>query len=90
MIKHRLIFPQWIGLKEKAAGKPKELRSTCHINDEDATLVLDDRSKTVTVKHDPAMLVPVLNVNPGIRNYVDFSASFCTIIQEDPDKPDPR
>ena len=37
---------------EKAAGKPKELRSTFHTSDEDATIVLDDRKKTVTVNHD--------------------------------------
>ena len=36
------------------------------------------------------MLVPVLNVNPGIRNYEDFSASFCTIIQDDLDEPNPQ
>ena len=32
------------------------------------------------------MLVPVLNVKPGIRNYQYFSASFCTIIQDQQDE----
>ena len=36
------------------------------------------------------MLVPVLNVNPGICNYEDFSASFCTVIQDDLDEPNPQ
>ena len=33
------------------------------------------------------MLVPVLNVNPGIRNWQDFSDSFCAVIQNDPNEP---
>ena len=85
MSKYCLISPQWIGLQEKSASKPKDLRSTCQINDEDATIMLEDRTITVTIKHDPTMLVPVLNVNPGIRNYQDFSASFCSIIQDQHD-----
>ena len=67
------------------AGKPKDLRSTFHISDEDATIMLDDRKKNVTVNHDPAMIVPVLNANPVIFNYQDFLASFCTIIQDQHD-----
>ena len=31
------------------------------------------------------MLVPVLNINPGIRKYQQFSASFCTLIQDESD-----
>ena len=31
------------------------------------------------------MLVPILNVNPGKRKYQQFSASFCTLIQDEPD-----
>ena len=90
MSNYRLMSPQWIGLQEKAAGKPKELRSTCHTSDEDATIVLDDRKKNVTVKNDPAMIVPVLNVNPGIHNFEDFSASICTVIQDYLDEPSPQ
>ena len=85
MSKYHLISPQWIGLQEKSAGKPKDLRSTCQINDEDATITLEDRKKTVTIKHDPTILVPALNVNPGIRNYQYFSASFFSIIQDQHD-----
>ena len=36
------------------------------------------------------MLVAVLNVNPGICNCQDFSASFCTAIQDDLDEPNPQ
>ena len=31
------------------------------------------------------MLIPVSHVNPGIRKYQQFYASFCTIIQDEPD-----
>ena len=80
--KHRLMPPQLIGLHEKAAGKPKEPRSTCHIIDEDDTIVLDNRNRTVTVRHDPAITFLVINVNAGIRNYQNFSTSFYTIIHD--------
>ena len=78
--KHRLIYPQWLGTKEATACTPKELRAKCEIDDEYATLFFENRTKTVTIKHDSSMLVPVLNVNLGIRKYQQFSASFCTLI----------
>ena len=55
------------------------------MSDEDAIIVLDDRKKNMTVKHDPTMLVPCLNVNLDVINYKCFSSFFCTIIQDQHD-----
>ena len=82
MIKCRLMSPQWIGIQEKAAGNPREIRHACHTSNEDAKIVLDDKNKTLMVRHDPAMIVPVINVNPCILNHQDISASFCINIQD--------
>ena len=46
-------------------------------------LLFDDRKRKVTIKHDPKMLVPVLNANPVIRNYQSFNKSFCSLIHDD-------
>ena len=70
-------------MPEAAAGMPKELRAKCEIDDENATLTFQSRSKTVTIKHDSSMLAPILNINPGIRKHQQFSASFCTLIQDE-------
>ena len=72
MSKCRLTCPQWIELQEKTAGRSKYIRPTFHLMHEEETIVLDNRNKTVRVIHEPAILVPVLNVNPGIRNLQDF------------------
>ena len=82
MKKFCLISPQWIGLQEKSAENSKELRSTFQINDEDATIVLENKKKTVTIEHDSTMLVPVLNVSTGICNYQDFQLLFWFITRD--------
>lgn len=81
--KYRLLSPQWIGIQERDNGTPKDKRSKCEINDEEAIFYFANRQRKVTIKHDPRMLVPVLNVNPGIRNYQSFSKAFCSLIQDD-------
>ena len=76
MSKNLLVSPQWIGLQENSTGNPKELKYAFHINDEDATIVLEDRNNTLNITNDPVTLVLVLNVNLGIRNHKDFQLIF--------------
>ena len=42
----------------------------------------------MTVRYDPTMMVPVHNLNPGIRNYQNFSASFFIVIQDRQKEPE--
>ena len=44
---------------------------------------VDTDNKKVTIKHDPKMLVPVLNMNLGVRNYQSFHKAFCSLIHDD-------
>ena len=53
--------------------------------DKRATLLIENRTKTVNIQHDSSMLVPVLKVNPGIKKYQKFSSSFFTFIQDEAD-----
>ena len=46
---------------------PKDKRSTCNIDDEEAALLFDDRRRQATIKQDPIMIVPVLSANLGIK-----------------------
>ena len=78
--KYRLMAPQWLGMQDKERGIPKEKRSRCELDDEEAVLILDERRRRVIIKHDPKMLVPVLNVNPGIKNYQSFDVAFHNVI----------
>ena len=55
----------WHAIKNR--GIPKDKCSTCKIDDEEAVLTFDDRCRNVTIKHDPKMLFPVLNVNLVIK-----------------------
>ena len=77
--------PQWLGIQESKQCVPKDKRSICKVDDEEAMSLFDKRTKRVTVKHNPKMLVPVLKVNPGIHNYQSFSTTFCSVIQKEPD-----
>lgn len=81
--KHRLISPQWIGIQEREKGVPKNKRSKCDIDDEEAIFYFDNRQRRVTIRHDTRMLVPVLNANPGMRNYQSFAKAFCSLIHDD-------
>ena len=67
--KHRLMAPQWLGMQDREKGIPKDKRCRCEMDDEEAMLYFDERRRKVTIKHDPKMLVPVLNINPGIKNF---------------------
>lgn len=77
--------PQWLGLKEKKHDVLKDKRSQCKIDDEEAMLLFYQRTRRFTIKHDPKMLVPILTVNLGIKNYRSFSTAFCSITQKEPD-----
>ena len=46
-------------------------------------MYLDNRWRTVTIKYDPNMLVPVLNVNLDIKNFQSFNVIFSNIIQDE-------
>ena len=61
----------------------QELRAKCEIDDECDTLIFENRTKTVTIQNDSFMLIPVLNINRGIRKYQQFSVSFFTLIQDE-------
>ena len=77
--------PQWLGIQERKQSVPTKKRSLCKIDDEEAILLFDKRTKRVNVKNNPKMLVPVLTVNLGIKNYQSFSTAFCSAIQKVPD-----
>ena len=81
--KYRLMAPQWLGMQDKEAGVPKDKRSKCVIDDEYIQLIFDDRQRTLTVKHDSNMLVPVTHVNPGIKKFQSFAVAFQSIIQNE-------
>ena len=83
--KYRLMSPQWLGIQETKQGVPKEKCFQWNIEDEDAVLLFDNRSRRVTVKHDPKLLVPDLTVNPGIKNYQSFSLAFFSVKQNEPE-----
>ena len=72
--------PQWLGIQERKQGVPKDKRSQCETDDEEATLLFDNRTKIFTVKHDANMLVPL--VNPGVKNHQSFYTAFCSVVQK--------
>ena len=82
MSKYRLMASQWLGIQEKDKGAPKDKRSTCRVYDEEAVLTFDDRRRKVTIKYDPKMLVPVLNINPGVKHFQSFNVAFNNIIKK--------
>ena len=71
----RLMAPQWSEIQERKQGVPKDKRSQFNIDYEEAVLIFDNRTKKFAIKHDPKMLVPVLTVKPGIKNYQYFSTA---------------
>ena len=81
--KYRLLSPQWLGKQERDGGVPKDKRTQCIISDEEFTLCLHNRTKSVTIPHDPIMKVPVVQVNPGIRNFQSFATAFSSVVQSD-------
>ena len=81
--KYRLFSPQWLGRQERDAGVPKNERTQCLISDEGCTLHLHHITKFVAVPHDPIMKVPVVLVNPGIRNYQNFATALNSVVQSD-------
>ena len=48
---------------------PKNKRCRCELDDEEAALCFDECCSRITMKHDPKMLIPVLDTNPEIKNY---------------------
>ena len=62
---------------------PKNKRSKCDVDDEEATFYFDNSQWQATTKHDLNILFPVLNINPGIRNYQSFHEAFCSLINDD-------
>ena len=81
--KFRLMSPQWLGIQDKERGMPKDKRCRCEMDEEEKILCLDERQRTGTIEHDPNMLVPVLNVNPGVKNFQSFNVAFNNIIQDE-------
>ena len=68
-------------MQDKERGVSKDKRCQCELDDGEAVLFLDECEKKVTMKHDPKMLVPALNVNPGIKNFALFNVAFHNVIQ---------
>ena len=68
-------------MQDKERGVPKDKRCRCELDDEEAALFLDERKRKVTMKHDPKMLVPALNLNLGIKNFASFNVAFHNAIQ---------
>ena len=78
--KYRLMALQWLGMQDKERAIPKDKRCRCELDNEEAILYIDKRRRKVTIKYDPKMLVPMLNVNPGIKNFQSFNVVFNNII----------
>ena len=70
-------------MQDKEQGMPKYKRSRCKLDDEEVMLYLDERRRKVTIKHDPKILVPVSNVNPGIRKHQAFTKAFYSVIHDE-------
>ena len=47
--KRRLTSPQWLNIKEKQRGVPKNERSKRDVDNEEATLYFDNRRRQVTI-----------------------------------------
>ena len=62
---------------------PKDKRCHCKMDNEEVILYLDERQRIVTIKYNPNMLVPLLNINPGIKNFQFFNVAFSNIIQDE-------
>ena len=78
--KYRLMALYWLGMQDKEWGIPKEKCSRYELDDEKVVLILDEHRRWVTIKHNPKMLVPVLNVNLGIKNFQSFNVAFHNVI----------
>ena len=70
-------------MKDKEQGMPKDKHSRRELDDEEAMLCLDECRRKVAVKHDPKIIVPVLNVNPGIGNYQEFTKVLFSVIHDE-------
>ena len=51
------------------------------MNDEDLIIALEDRKKPASVKHEPTMIVPALNMSTGTRNYQHFLLLFAPLFK---------
>ena len=56
--------------------------SQYNIDDEEEVSIFDNRTRKVVIKNDPKIMIPLLTVYPGIKNYQWFSTSFCSIVQD--------
>ena len=70
-------------MQYREKGIPKDKCCRCKIDDKEAVLHFDKRRRKVTIKHDPKMLIPVLNINPGIKNFQSFNVAFSNVIQNE-------
>ena len=68
-------------MQDKEHGVPKDKCCWHELDDEESVLFLDKCKRKVTMKYDPKMLVPVLNVNIGIKNFASFNVAFLNAIQ---------
>ena len=68
-------------MQDREKGTPKDKRCRCEMDNEEAALHFNERCRKVTIKHDPKMLAPVLNINPRIKTFQSFNVVFSNIIQ---------
>ena len=61
----------------------KDKHSRCKLDGEEAILRLDERRRKFAIKQHPKMLGPVLNVNPRISNYQEFTKAFWSVIHDE-------
>ena len=67
-------------MQDREKGTPKDKHHRCKMDNKEAVLHFDERRRKVTIKHNPKILAPVLNVNPGIKNFQSFNVAFSNII----------
>ena len=70
-------------MQDKEQGMPKDKLSRCELDGEEVMLYLDERRRKFTFKHNPKILVPVLNVKSEVRNYQEFAKAFCSVIHDE-------
>ena len=75
--------PQSLGAHERNLSMPQEKILKCDVDDKEAELSFDDHRRKFAIKHDPNMLVPVMNVKTRIKNYQCVAATFCSMIQDE-------
>ena len=79
--KFRLMALQQLGTQEKDHVILKEKQFKYNINNEEVVLLFSDYQHKVIIKHNPEMLVPILNINLGIKKLliIHYSILFCYI-----------